>query len=62
MAVVGTRGGNQPPPLADYNLYEHDAALTEGLHREGGAPWEEQVAAFGDLLGGEPLELGRLAN
>ena len=43
MAVVGTRGGNQPPPLADYNLYEQDAALVEALRREGGGDWEEQV-------------------
>ena len=53
---------NQPPPLSDYNLFEQDAALVEALRREGGAPWEEQVAAFGELLGGEPLEWGRLAN
>ena len=33
-----------------------------GVRREGGAPWEEQVAAFGEELGGEPLEWGRLAN
>ena len=25
-------------------------------------PWEEQIAAFGAVLGGEPLEWGRLAN
>jgi len=53
---------NQPPPLAGYNLYEADAALVEGLRREGGAPWEDEVAAFGAALGGEPLEWGRLAN
>ena len=54
--------GNQPPPLAGYNLFEQDAALVEALRREGGGPWEEQIAAFGELLGGEPLEWGRLAN
>ena len=58
----GTTTGNQPPPLAGYNLYEQDAALVEALRREGGAPWEAQVAAFGETLGGEPLEWGRLAN
>ena len=62
MAVAGTRGANQPPPLAGYNLYEQDAALVEGLRREGGAAWEEQIAAFGEALGGEPLEWGRVAN
>ena len=58
----GTSTRNQPPPLAGYNLFEQDAALAEGLRREGGAAWEEQVSAFGAVLGGEPLEWGRLAN
>jgi putative acyl-CoA dehydrogenase len=62
MAVTGTRGANQPPPLAGYNLYEQDAALVEGVRREGGAGWEEELAAFGATLGGEPLAWGRLAN
>lgn len=57
-----TATANQPPPLAGYNLYEQDAALREGLRREGGAAWEKRVAAFGSVLGGEPLEWGRLAN
>ncbi|MBA3476403.1 MAG: acyl-CoA dehydrogenase family protein, partial [Actinobacteria bacterium] len=39
-----------------------DTVLGEGLAREGGAAWESQVAAFGEVLGGEPLEWGRLAN
>src|SRR5215210_2064619 len=58
----GARTANQPPPLTDYNLYEQDAALVEALRREGGGPWDEQVAAFGAVLGGQPLEWGRLAN
>ena len=65
MAVTGiasASAANQPPPLAGYNLFERDAALSEGLLREGGAPWEGEVAAFGEALGGEPLEWGRLAN
>ena len=62
MAIAGTGNANQPPPLEDYNLFHADAALVEGLRREGGAPWEDQVAAFGEVLGGEPLEWGRLAN
>jgi len=53
---------NQPPPLAGYNLFEQDAALREGLRREGGAAWEPDVSSFGAVLGGEPLEWGRLAN
>jgi putative acyl-CoA dehydrogenase len=61
-ATQDTSAGNQPPPLAGYNLYEQDAALVEGLRREGGTPWEERIAAFGETLGGEPLDWGRLAN
>ena len=53
---------NQPPPLAGYNLFTEDRPLVEALAREGGAPWADQVIAFGEALGGEPLEWGRLAN
>ena len=42
----GLRTANQPPRLAGYNLYEQDAALVEGVRREGGGPWEAEVAAF----------------
>jgi putative acyl-CoA dehydrogenase len=62
MAAMAIRTANQPPPLAAYNLFEQDLPLVEGLRREGGAPWEEEAAAFGQALGGEPLEWGRLAN
>ena len=58
----GSSTANQPPPLAGYNLYEQDAALVEGLRREGATAWETQVSSFGGVLGGEPLEWGRLAN
>ncbi|MEO5577414.1 MAG: acyl-CoA dehydrogenase family protein [Gaiellaceae bacterium] len=61
-ATQSTSSANQPPPLTAYNLYEQDTALVEGLRREGGAPWEERVSSFGAVLGGEPLEWGRLAN
>ncbi len=62
VAIAGTGTANQPPPLEGYNLFRADSALVEGLRREGGTPWEEQIAAFGEVLGGEPLEWGRLAN
>jgi putative acyl-CoA dehydrogenase len=63
MATTAKRtSANQPPPLAGYNLFEQDAALVEGLRREGGAAWEPDVRSFGSVLGGEPLEWGRLAN
>ena len=56
------RAANQPPPLEGYDLFSQDAALVEALRREGDAAREEECAAFGRLCGGEPLELGRLAN
>ena len=57
-----SRAANQPPPLADHDLFSENRPLVEGLRREGSAAEEERCAAFGLLCGGEPLELGRLAN
>jgi len=52
---------NQPPPLAGHDLFTANAPLAEGVRRL--APWaEERAVALGVLLGGEPLEWGRLAN
>jgi putative acyl-CoA dehydrogenase len=56
------RSANQPPPLVGYDLFSEDRALVEALRRERGVEHEEECAAFGRLVGGEPLELGRLAN
>jgi putative acyl-CoA dehydrogenase len=56
------RAANQPPPLEGYDLFSEDRALVEALRSEGGAEREDECAAFGRLCGGEPLELGRLAN
>jgi putative acyl-CoA dehydrogenase len=53
---------NQPPPLQGYDLFSQNRPLVEALRREGGADAEERCSAFGLLCGGEPLELGRLAN
>jgi putative acyl-CoA dehydrogenase len=53
---------NQPPPLEGYELFSRDRVLAEALRREGGAAREAECAAFGRVCGGEPLELGRLAN
>lgn len=54
---------NQPPPLAGYNLFTSDAALVEGLRREGGAFAEDEVVAFGALCGTEEtIALGFAAN
>ena len=56
------RSANQPPPLEGYDLFSQDHPLVEALRREGAADREGECAAFGRLCGGEPLELGRLAN
>jgi putative acyl-CoA dehydrogenase len=56
------RAANQPPPLAGYDLFSENRPLVDALRREGEASAERQCAAFGVLCGGEPLELGRLAN
>jgi putative acyl-CoA dehydrogenase len=56
------RAANQPPPLQGYDLFSENRPLAEALRREGGGAREEECAAFGRRCGGEPLELGRLAN
>ncbi|GLR11750.1 acyl-CoA dehydrogenase [Chitinimonas prasina] len=54
---------NQSPALADYNLYQSDAALQEGVQREGAAWAVGELNATGAELGrADSLELGRLAN
>ncbi|MCP5419058.1 MAG: isovaleryl-CoA dehydrogenase [Gammaproteobacteria bacterium] len=54
---------NQPPPLADINLYDQDIALREALHREGGGWAEERVRDYGALAGSEEMiALGFQAN
>jgi len=54
---------NQPPPLADYNLFLSDRALGEALRREG-APWAAgELADLGARLGSaETIEWGVQAN
>jgi len=56
------RAANQPPPLEGYDLFSENLPLVEALEREGAGEWMEECAALGRLCGGEPLELGRLAN
>jgi len=54
---------NQPVELADYNLYESDAALKEAVKREGAGGAANSLAAFGARAGSSAfLELGALAN
>jgi len=55
-------GENQPPPLEGYDLFSENRPLAEALEREGGGAWEARARELGRLLGGEPLEWGRLAN
>ena len=56
------RAANQPPPLEGYDLFSENRPLVEALRREGAPAAEDRCAAFGTICGGEPLELGRLAN
>jgi putative acyl-CoA dehydrogenase len=54
---------NQPPPLADYNLFATDRALVEAVAREGAGWAAEGLDAFGRKLGrAQTIELGVLAN
>ncbi|KFN50454.1 isovaleryl-CoA dehydrogenase [Arenimonas composti] len=53
---------NQPPLLVPYDAWATDLPLREALAREGGGWAQAQVAAYGELAGGELMELGRLAN
>jgi putative acyl-CoA dehydrogenase len=53
---------NQPPPLRGRNLFEDDAALQEGLVREGAGWARERLRAKGAFWGGEPIEWGFAAN
>src|SRR3954451_1184448 len=41
---------NQPPPLLDYNAFDADPALREGLEREGGAWGEDRARDFGGVI------------
>jgi putative acyl-CoA dehydrogenase len=53
---------NQVPPLEGRDLLADDAALREGVQREGGAGHAEWLAPLGRSWGGEPMRWGVLAN
>ena len=54
---------NQPLPLVDINLFEGDAALKEGVVREGAGWAADELSRFGARAGAaDYLELGALAN
>ena len=46
---------NQPPPLVNYNLFTQDAALVEGVKREGAEWAETQLTDIGELSGKEEV-------
>jgi len=54
---------NQPAPLADYDLFSADAALSEGVVREGAGWAIDRLRALGSRCSDPAIiELGRLAN
>ena len=54
---------NMPPHLGDQDLWQGDAALREGIAREGGAWAGDKLAAFGKIAGAaEIFEKADLAN
>ncbi|HEX5571193.1 MAG TPA: acyl-CoA dehydrogenase family protein, partial [Ktedonobacterales bacterium] len=54
---------NQPPPLVDYNLFEQDAALREGVAREGAGWATERLREIGAVAGSEEaIAWGEQAN
>jgi putative acyl-CoA dehydrogenase len=53
---------NQVPPLADWDVFSTNTPLREALAREGGEWVRERAVALGQLIGGEPLRWGALAN
>ncbi len=61
-AVASGTSANQPPPLAGHDLFAGNRPLVEALDREGAGWAAPRCSELGRLLGGEPLEWGRLAN
>ena len=53
---------NQPPSFEPRDLWQDDAALREGLEREGAGWAQAQVATYAVLAGSELLALGFDAN
>ena len=54
---------NQPPPLADYNVFEQDTALREAVEREGAGWAEDRLRSIGAIAGSaESIRWGFEAN
>src|SRR5437870_2105635 len=62
VANIVSRPVNQAPPLEGYDLYSENRPLVEAVARESAGWAEDALRGLGELLGGEPLEWGRLAN
>jgi Acyl-CoA dehydrogenases len=61
-AFVTHEVDNQPPELSPYDAFATDQPLREALARAGGEWGMADIAAYGPLVGGEMMELARLAN
>jgi putative acyl-CoA dehydrogenase len=53
---------NQVPPLDGLNRFDSNVPLAEATEREGAGWVRERASELGALIGGEPMEWGRLAN
>jgi putative acyl-CoA dehydrogenase len=53
---------NQVPPLQGLDLFSSNLPLVEATEREGAAWVSTRAAELGRLVGGQPMEWGRLAN
>ncbi len=53
---------NQAAPIGRYNAWTTDTALREAVEREAGGWAAKQLTAFGEVAGGELMELGYTAN
>jgi putative acyl-CoA dehydrogenase len=53
---------NQAPPLVDWDVFSTNTPLVAALEREGAGWARERAVALGQLIGGEPLRWGTLAN
>ena len=47
---------NQAPPLVDYNVFEADLALREGLEREGGGWGVDRARDLGAVAGSAEVQ------
>jgi putative acyl-CoA dehydrogenase len=53
---------NQAPPIGHYNAWLTDTALREAVQREGGGWADRELSVYGEVAGGELMDLGYVAN